>query len=505
MLYTNYFIETLRNSNPSTPVLLDNHRVLTIGQLLQSACRLAQGLQKQGVQKGDRVIILVKPGAEFLEIMYANMMLGTLVSIIDPEMGREHFNTKLKQFAPSYAFVDSRLVLLNEHPLLKWLILATNKSVPLFPRIKNCTIFTTGYWLPILQKHARIASLKKSNKDDFEFIPVDESNDFLVTYTSGTLSEPKGVVHSYRSLSNSIRHLTNLLLNNKDEIIATHLPHYVLLGINAGIQVHLWDPKMDAEKKIAFLKKNNITGLFGPPSEFLSVVDYLDLKAEQFPDSVRNIYLGSAPVYTSFLERLDKVAKKVKITCLYGMTENLLVTSQDGREKIHTTEEGDLVGLPYPNTKLQIMDDGEVAIESDQLFSGYWKLEKSSTLHLTGDLGKLTENGQLILLGRKKDMMIRGNFNIYPALYEPTISKIKGIKEAVLVGIYNAKKADEEIILVVDGDPQMTGDEIMKQLTKGENSIDREALPDRIVFRTIPHSGRQQKVNRKELVKQLNT
>lgn len=505
MLYTNYFIESLRNSDPSMQVLFENGRSLTIGQLLQSAGKIAQALQKKGVRAGDKVIILVKPGVEFLEIMYANMMVGTLVSIIDPEMGRENFLNKLKQFGPSHAFVDSRLVLLNEHPLLKWILLSTNKLVPSFPRIKNCSLFTSGPWLPILQKHRRVAPMKQNRQEEFRFEAIDESVDFLVTYTSGTLSEPKGVVHSYFSLSNSIKHLTNLLHSNQDQVIATHLPHYVLLGVNAGIQVHLWDPRMKPEKKIDFINRNKITGLFGPPSEFLPLIDYLQLKDQQFPKCVRNIYLGSAPVYTSFLTRLVEVANEVKITCLYGMTENLLVTQQDGKEKISKNLEGDLVGKPFPNTKLHIMDDGEVAVESNQLFSGYWQMGRRNSIHLTGDLGKINEDGQLILLGRKKDMMIRGNFNIYPGLYEPTINKIKGIREAVMVGVYNADKADEEIILVVDGEKHLTADQVLKQLVRGEFSIDREALPDKIIFRKIPHSGRQQKINRKELVKQLNS
>jgi acyl-CoA synthetase (AMP-forming)/AMP-acid ligase II len=122
---------------------------------------------------------------------------------------------------------------------------------------------------------------------------------------------------------------------------------------------------------------------------------------------------------------------------------------------------------------------------------------------LTGDIGKIDDLGRLILLGRKKDMIIRGNFNVYPGLYEPTIHQIEGVKEAVMVGIYNDEKADEEIVLVIDGEEKLTVQHVMKQLTSGKFSIDKEALPDRIVFRPLPHSGRQAKIDRKQLVQQL--
>ncbi|MCE6991842.1 class I adenylate-forming enzyme family protein [Dyadobacter sp. CY323] len=501
--YTNYFVEALRNRIESDIILYEGGKSITAGLLLNSAYSLATALHDSGVNKGDKVVMAVKPGIEFLQVMYANMMVGTIISIIDPEMGRENYLQKLKQFAPDHAFVDSKLILLNEHPVLKFAVLRLNKTVPSFPRIKNCQLFTTGTWLPLFQKHKKVARLIKGQAPTPDFTPIEEKSDFLITYTSGTLSEPKGVVHHYSGLSNSIKHLTKLLLDNKDEILATHLPHYALLGINAGIKVYLWDNKMDPASKIRFIIERNITTLFGPPSDFIPIINYLNQKASKFPDCVRNIYLGSAPIYNPFLSKLVHLSDTLKITCMYGMTENLLVTIQDGRRKLADTTEGDLVGKPLPNVQLSIADDGEICIQSDQIYSHYWQMEKTQDLHFTGDIGKIDDLGRLILLGRKKYMMIRGNFNIYPGLYEPTIHKIDGVKEAVMVGIYNDEKADEDIILVIDGEEKLNETMVMKQLITGKYSIDKEALPDRIIFRPIPHSGRQAKIDRKQLVQQL--
>ena len=225
MLYSNQFINTLIERKASDPVLFEDRKAITAGQLLHSAYYLAVKLKEGGVKKGDRVVIIVKPGIEFLQLIYANIMIGTLVSIIDPEMGRENYLAKLAQFAPNHAFADSKLLLLNEHPILKFLILKLNKSVPSFPRIKNCRLWATGIWLPLFQKHTRIAPFLRNSHEKLEFEPINEKEDFLVTYTSGTLSAPKGVLHSYRSISNSLMHLAKLLHSNNDEAIATHLPH----------------------------------------------------------------------------------------------------------------------------------------------------------------------------------------------------------------------------------------------------------------------------------------
>lgn len=504
-LYTNFFIEVLRAYPPSKILLTENNKSVSASDLLHTATSLAISLSKHNVKKGDRVIIAAQPGIQFLQIMYANMMLGTVTSIIDPEMGRDNYLAKLKQFAPHHAFADSRLVFLNEHPLLKMLLLKLNNSIPSFPRIKNCSLFTSGMYLPIFQKHVRISSLLKTPSSVTDLQLMKEEEEFLVTYTSGTLSEPKGVVHTYAGLSHSIQLLTDLLQKNRDEIIATHLPHFALLGINAGVKVFLWDSKMNAAQKIDFIAANNITTLFGPPSDFTPLITHLLKHGHKMPVCLKNIYLGSAPVYTSFLSRLIPLSDTLKVTVLYGMTENLMVASQDGHQKLQETVEGDLVGIPFSNVRITIETDGEISLSSDQLFARYWNGEKINGKHFTGDIGRLDDTGRLILLGRKKDMIIRRNFNVYPGLYEPTISKIKGVNEVAMIGIYNNNKSDEEIILVIDGEKSLNESAIMNHLKQGKYSIDKEALPDRIIFMKIPHSGRQQKVNKKELVSLLKS
>lgn len=499
MFYTNYFINILKNFDAEQVLLIEGNQSVQAGQLLNSSKQLANALHKKGVKQGDRVVLAVKPSVEFLQIIYANMMLRTVVSIIDPEMGRDNYNAKLKQFNPHHAFVDSSLVLLSEHPVAKWILLNLNKTLPSFPILKKVNIYTTGMRLPIFQKHTHLKSLFKASEAKIGFIERNDEDDFLIIYTSGTLSQPKGVVHSYASLANSIRYLTEMLKKNGDKAIATHLPHFALLGISAGEQVYLWDNQLSAKAKLDFIKRNAITTLFGPPSDFLPMVQYLNKVNEKFPSSLTNIYLGSAPVYSAFLSKLLPLCEHIKVTCLYGMTENLMVAYIDSYEKVTANVEGDLVGTPFPNVKISIETDGEISVSSDQLFTCYFDGEKHNGTHLTGDLGKIDEHGQLTLHGRKKDMIIRRNFNVYAGLYEPTINKINGITEVAMIGFYNSEIVDEEIILLVESENAMNANDILSKLKTGIYSIDKEALPDKIIFMKLPRSGRQNKVNRKAL------
>lgn len=499
MVYTNYFIDILQKYTADQVLLIEGKQSVQAAELLQSSKQLACALHKKGIKHGDRVLLALKPSIEFLHIIYANMMLRTIVSIIDPEMGRDNYKAKLKQFNPHHAFVDSRLVLLSEHPILKYILLKLNKAIPSFPILKNVNIFTAGMRLPILQKHTPVKSLFKTIEEEIDFCKGNDDDEFLITYTSGTLSQPKGVVHSYSSLANSIRLLSDMLKNNGDTSIATHLPQFALLGISAGVQVYLWDHQLSAKAKLDFITRNSITCLFGPPSDYLPMVQYLIDVNEKFPKCLKNIYLGSAPVYSSFLSKLSACCEQVKVSCLYGMTENLMVAYVDANEKLTAAVEGDLVGNAFSNVKLTIESDGEIRVSSNQLFTRYFESERHNGSHLTGDLGKIDENGRLILHGRKKDMIIRGNFNVYPGLYEPTINKIDGIIEAVMIGLYNPKKADEEILLIIESEYPMKANDVLLKLKAGIHTIDKEALPDKIIFMKLPRSGRQNKVNRKEL------
>jgi hypothetical protein len=109
-----------------------------------------------------------------------DLIAERMISIIDPEMGRENYLAKLKQFAPNHVFADSKLVLLNDHPIVKFLILKLFKSVPSFPRIKNCNLWTASVRFPIFQKHNHIAPYLRESGDKLEFEPISDRSEFLV-------------------------------------------------------------------------------------------------------------------------------------------------------------------------------------------------------------------------------------------------------------------------------------------------------------------------------------
>lgn len=492
----------LNENEPEKILITEGEHQATVAEIYTGAVALAQNLTINGFQMGDKVVIATAPNGDFVKIIYALIFLQATVAIIDPEMGRDNYKSKLKQINPKWAFVDSRLLLLQEHPVLRYFYLKKSKSNPYFPYMPSAKMIACGRWLPLVQKKMWLKKLfENTNQKEVKWDATNEENDisdFLITYTSGTIDEPKGVVHSFDSLSNSLQLIGNQLDASRENLVATYLPHYMLIAISVKIPAILYNPKLKAVEKLTFFEKNKVSTIMGPPSDFIQMILYCENNKSQFPDTMKHILLGSAPVTRRFLQRLsDVLPTHTRITCLYGMTENLLIATIDGRFKKDYDCEGDLLGIPVENINIKSIDN-EIFIKSNQLFSRYFHLDSRSDFHATGDLGDFDKNAFLILKGRKKDMIIRRNLNIYPAIYEATINRIDGVTEAVLVGIYDDSIHDEKVFLVIEGE-NLKEEYILNKLKSGAYSIDNEALPDKILFMTLPRSGRQHKVNKEAI------
>jgi len=389
---------------------------------------------------------------------------------------------------------------LQEHPLLKRLLLSLVRKIPDIRLIPGMRLVSVGKWLPVFRKHVTLQQLRQRAQQVPELVDGGAFTENVITYTSGTLSIPKGVLHSDASLGASIESLCRLFKEEQRAIVGTYLPHFMLLGIAAGLPVKLMKAQLSATKKMEFIKKESIGILFGPPSDYLPMIIYCEESGQKLPDCLQHVLIGSAPAHTRFLQRLVAVLPlHTRITCTYGMTENLLVAVVDGREKAGYTGEGDLLGKPAAGVHLRIEEDGEIMVKSPQLFSRYFHEPGRPEWHASGDLGKIDGQGNLILMGRKKEMIIRRNMNIYPALYENTIKHIKGIEEAAMVGVYNEDTHDEKVYLALEG-AGINIQSVKKQLVHGKHSIDAEALPDVIFAITIPRKGRQNKIDRAAIV-----
>ena len=141
-----------------------------------------------------------------------------------------------------------------------------------FPKTPGTRLIATGPWLPLRQKHVRLKYLAIDAPGKTPE-PLPPEADFLVTYTSGTTSQPKGVVHSIGAITAGIQQIAELIRGGHNRRIATHLPYFALIGLNAGVEALLWDYASTAQEKIQFIEKQHITTLFSPPCDYLPLIE----------------------------------------------------------------------------------------------------------------------------------------------------------------------------------------------------------------------------------------
>jgi len=164
------------------------------------------------------------------------------------------------------------------------------------------------------------------------------------------------------------------------------------------------------------------------------------------------------------------------------------------RDQLH----GDLVGAPIGATTVKLAADGEILVAGPGLMERYFGAQPEEW-HPTGDLGRLVD-GELVLLGRKKNMLIRGNKNIYPSLYEPGISTIEGVTDAVIVGVPD-EYGDDQVVLFVARADEHAADVVARRVHAAlPEHFDGDAIPDHVwVLDDIPVSGRARKRDMEKL------
>lgn len=477
-------------------------RKITYAELISKARSVGKNLRLRGFQSGDRALLLSKPGVDAVIWVLGVMYAGGVSVIADPGMGKIVFEERVKAAQPKWALVDDAIILLSAIPPL--MALARRRTdVPDMPTLQGLEIFHHGNHPLLGFKYPDFRSLLKKTQVKVG-TEQNQDQEAIIVFTSGTTSKPKGVVHTVGSLVATLTLVGNIIKPKNGAIFYTNLPYFLLIGIGLGVTVIVETKKPKPKSVLVDLQKYEASIIFGPPGEVLPIVEYCDQHNQKISNHIRHIYLGSAPVYTSFLKKLEAVLPaSTAVTCIYGMTEILPIAVVDGRKKAATQIAGDLIGEPVGQIKAKIMADGELVVSGSHMCKQYLGEKKPLIAINTGDTVRL-EGKQIIMIGRKKDMILRGDYNIYPALYEPIIESIPGVRACAMVGVYNDSRADEKIVVVVepDGSCDITKVYVEKRLRSGSYSIDTHAFPDRIVFMRLPRSGRQLKVN-KMAIKQL--
>ncbi|REE94708.1 AMP-binding protein [Thermomonospora umbrina] len=474
-------------------------REMTYGELRHRVLAVTHGLRRAGLRPGDGVLVGVRHSAETVIIALSVVAAGGTLVIVDPGAGPEMFAARLRLAAPKWVIAESALYSLNRVRALRGV---ARRAGLLLPGVTDLRLrhVHVGPRLPGVPSGAldfrdlaRGPAPEAARERDPEAPAV-------VVFTSGTTSKPRGVVHSAASLAAGLE-----LCRERFPIGPGDVVHDAgfMLGLPALIAGARWSIPSGRDPVDGFLpevERRGVTHAFCVPVHLARMLD----ESERLPDALRFLLLGSAPVPPAVLRRAVAAAgERTEVLSVYAMTEMLPVSIADAREKFAHWESGsggDLLGALLPGVRARIAPDGELLLRGPNTCVGYLGDPPLEWL-ATGDLARLDERGRLVLVGRAKDMLIRGSVNIYPGLYEPAIAALPGVAEAAMVGLADPVTRDEEVVVAVLADGSVPADALPGRLRRAlPEVIDAGALPDRIVVLPgFPRAGRSHKLDRAAL------
>ncbi len=511
-------------------------RTISYAALVEGIESTARALRAEGFGLGERMLFSVRPGPDAFVLALGAVRAGGSIVFIDPGIGPALFKDRADLAAPRWAAAESLLYALSAKGPLRPIARRRGLLLPDYAAM-NVRHFYSGPWLPGVPRGARPvkslagagagANMSAGISAGAVKLPGSAPEQEAVTiFTSGTTGHPKGVVHTRGSLAAGFGQLMQRCTFDAGDRIHSE---QLMMGLPAliagahwtmpayGLSAHIDPLRLAAELGPVSGKYDGATHLFLVPAQLAPILDAVEAGAVTLPETLRTVMLGAAPVLAPFLERAMRVLPGVGFKLIYGMTELLPIAIADGAEKLafasgaeaelkapDGTGEGDLLGAPLPAVRIRVAEDHELLASGPNMCRGYLGQPDMSE-HATGDLVRLDRGGpdgrpRLVMIGRKKDMIIRGKTNIYPALYEPLIANVRGVAQAAMVGVPDGC-GDEAVWLAIvpasGEEPAKVKARLARELPR---LIDGSALPDRIeTMQELPVGGRHRKTDRAKL------
>ena len=491
---------------PHLPAIINaRHGVLSRTQLSRRVRAIADGFTAAGLRPGERVLFAVRPDAEAVLLMLGISAAGGVLVPLDSNMGPALFASRMELLSPQWVVAESALLALSASRWILRLLGWCGINLPPVAAMTNAQFVSVGPLWPGTRSKLTAAAIEKLGQqaDNPVRAPVDRDDAAMIVFTSGTAGAPKAVVHSWRSTQAVFDAVGSLLDAGANDVIHARELHLIIPALIAGATIFIpARHKFSAARTLQDLKRCRVTHLFSVAAECRQLLDHLRSNELHLPASLREIWIGAAPVHASFLKEFQAVLSRgTNVWCVYGMTEILPVARVSLAQKLAYPGDGDLVGECVAGVNARVSTDGELLLSGPNLFARYFG-EPVCMEHATGDLARLVD-GSIALLGRRKDMIIRGRFNIYPELYETVIERIDGVKRCAMIGIHDMGPADERVVLVVEpravGAGEVLKKRLWRELRNGPYSIDAAALPDVIMIMALPTIGRSSKVDKGRL------
>ncbi|GAA1165605.1 AMP-binding protein [Nocardioides aquiterrae] len=423
----------------------------TWAELDRDVDALAVGLVRAGIGKGDRVGIWSPNCAEWTLTQYATAKIGAVLVNINPSYRTHELayalnqsGTELLVSAPSFKTSDYRAMVtevLDQTP------------------VEQVVYLGSPEWEELTASSGSLAELVTWTLD-----PDDPIN---IQYTSGTTGYPKGATLSHRNILNNGYFTTELINFTHEDRLCIPVPFYHCFGMvmgNLGCTSHaatmvIPAPGFDPEITLRTIAEERCTGVYGVPTMFIAMQNHPTF-AEHDLSSLRTGIMAGSICPVEVMKRCVTDMHMAEVSIAYGMTETSPVSCQtradDDLERRTAT-----IGRVHPHVEIKIVDPvtgetvergqpGEFCTRGYSVMLGYWDEQEKTAeaidadgwMH-TGDLAEMREDGYCNIVGRIKDMVIRGGENIYPREIEEFLYQHPDVEDVQVIGVPDEKYGEE--------------------------------------------------------------
>ena len=506
-------------------VTMDNprHRC-TVRDVTTRARKLANALDKMGLEHGDRVATIAWNDYRHLEIYYGVSGAGYVCHTINPRLFPEQLIFIINHAEDRWIFTDLMFV-----PLLE-------KLLPQIPNVEGFVVMTDEAHMPetSLPNAVCYETLLAAESSEYSWPELDERTASALCYTSGTTGDPKGVLydhrstvlHAYASVAPDVMNLSS-----KDCL----LPVVPLFHVNAwgipysalitGAKLVFPGPKMgDGEALYELMESEKVNLALGVPTVWLGLLQYCE-KAGKTLNSLERTVIGGAAVPRAMIEQFKKV-HSVQAVQGWGMTEMSPLGTANapkfGTESLSEEEQLDLAtkaGRGIFGCELRIVDDegnelpwdgvayGALQVRGPWICSDYFKLEGSARTHTedgwfeTGDVATIDPQGYMAITDRTKDVIKSGGEWISSIELENVAMGHPAVAQAAVIGVTHPKWTERPLLIVVKAEGQDVDKDEM--LAYFEGKVATWWIPNDVAFvDELPHTATG-KVKKIELRKQF--
>ncbi len=445
-LYDNLFAVHAGETRPF--LLTPGGGALSYAGFLAIAARFAHALISHGLTPGDRVAAQVAKSPEALALYAACVQAGLI-------------------FLPlNTAYTASEVAYFVDDSGASVFVCDGARQVEMQP-----VADAAGAVLETLNADGTGSLVERAQGQGASFPTAERGPDDLAAflYTSGTTGRSKGAMMSHDNLLSNARTLTGLWRFTRDDVLLHALPIFHTHGLFVASNVMalaggamIFLPKFDLDPVIANLPR--ATAMMGVPTFYTRLLDDARFSRD-LAGHMRLFISGSAPLLAETHERFQARTGH-RILERYGMTETNMNTSNpyDGERRAGT------VGLPLPDVELKIADPdtgdtlkageiGMIEVRGPNVFRGYWQMPEKTAAELrqngfliTGDLGRIDTDGYVEIVGRSKDLIISGGYNIYPKEVEMVLDAQPGVLESAVFGVPH-RDFGETVVAVLVAEP----------------------------------------------------